>query len=206
MALTIKQEAFAQAYVRLGDASAAYREAYAAEQSTPKSVNENASKLLRHTKVAPRIAALRSEIAGRDKYSIDRIAAELAAIGFARPFVVRGGKLDVRADLPADALAAVKTVKRRDGVVTEVSFHDKRAALVDLAKLLGHYSERYEHSGPGGGPIEVSGGLIERIIADPDAARHAHSILGRLAGDAGRAGVPPERGEVAPDAPPGGAE
>ncbi|MEN9885518.1 MAG: Burkholderia phage vB BmuP [Pseudomonadota bacterium] len=58
--LTPKQEAFALAYIQTGNASEAYRLAYDTSKMTEKSVNENASKLLKHAKVAPRIAELRA--------------------------------------------------------------------------------------------------------------------------------------------------
>ena len=58
MSLTIKQEKFAVAYVRLGNASAAYREAYEPKMGTDKTVNEEASRLLAHPKIAARVAEL----------------------------------------------------------------------------------------------------------------------------------------------------
>lgn len=61
--LTIKQEAFCQAYIRLGDKSAAYREAYNASRLKDKSVNELASTLSKNIKVASRIEFLQSEVA-----------------------------------------------------------------------------------------------------------------------------------------------
>lgn len=61
--LTIKQEAFCQAYIRLGDKSAAYREAYNASRLKDKSVNELASTLSKTIKVASRIEFLQSKIA-----------------------------------------------------------------------------------------------------------------------------------------------
>jgi len=35
----------------------------------------------------------------------------------------------------------------------EVKVHDQQAALVNVAKILALFTERHEHSGPGGGPI-----------------------------------------------------
>jgi len=40
--LTIKQEAFCQAYIEKGNASEAYRMAYAADKMKPETVNRNA--------------------------------------------------------------------------------------------------------------------------------------------------------------------
>jgi phage terminase small subunit len=61
--LTLKQEAFCQAYIRLGDKSAAYREAYNCSRLKDKSVNELASTLSKNIKVAPRIKELQSKVA-----------------------------------------------------------------------------------------------------------------------------------------------
>ena len=61
--LTIKQEAFCQAYIRLGDKSAAYREAYNCLRLKDKSVNELASKLSTNIKVTSRIKELQSKVA-----------------------------------------------------------------------------------------------------------------------------------------------
>ena len=60
--LTPKQEAFALSYIQTGNATEAYRLAYDTSKMTEKSINENASKLLKHAKVAPRIAELRAPV------------------------------------------------------------------------------------------------------------------------------------------------
>jgi phage terminase small subunit len=59
MALTPKQEAFCLAYLKTGNASEAYRQAYSAANMKPESINVNASKLLSNTKVALRLEELR---------------------------------------------------------------------------------------------------------------------------------------------------
>ena len=71
--LTIKQEAFCQAYIRLGDASAAYREAYNCSKTKDKSIWELSSTLLKNVKVSSRIAELQSKAAAiaSKKFEID---------------------------------------------------------------------------------------------------------------------------------------
>lgn len=61
--LTIKQEAFVQAYLKYGDASKAYREVYSCEKMKPKSVNELASTLLKNIKIASRVTELQAKAA-----------------------------------------------------------------------------------------------------------------------------------------------
>lgn len=70
--LTIKQEAFCQAYIRLGDKSAAYREAYNCSRLKDKSIHELSSALTRNIKVSSRIEELQSEMAviAKEKFQI----------------------------------------------------------------------------------------------------------------------------------------
>lgn len=60
--LTVKQEAFAVKYVECNDASEAYRFAYDCSNTTPNSIHVNASKQLKHAKVALRIKELQSKV------------------------------------------------------------------------------------------------------------------------------------------------
>ena len=66
MALTNKQEIFCKEYVKLDDASAAYRIAYDASKMKDTTINETASRLLKDSKVATRVSELK------------KIAAEIA--------------------------------------------------------------------------------------------------------------------------------
>ena len=60
--LTLKQERFAQAYVANGgNASAAYRDSYDANSMNANSIGIEASDLLAHPYVAPRIVALEAQ-------------------------------------------------------------------------------------------------------------------------------------------------
>ncbi|AUR90590.1 terminase small subunit, partial [Vibrio phage 1.148.O._10N.286.54.A10] len=59
--LTPKQEAFAQKYYECSDASKAYRHAYDCENMTANSIHVNASKQLKHAKVALRIEELQAK-------------------------------------------------------------------------------------------------------------------------------------------------
>jgi NH3-dependent NAD+ synthetase len=60
--LTAKQEAFCQAIADGMDQATAYRIAYDADGMKDDSVYQNASKLMKNAKVAPRIAELRSQV------------------------------------------------------------------------------------------------------------------------------------------------
>lgn len=58
--LTIKQEAFCQAYMRLGDKSAAYREVYSCAKMKDETIHSKASLLSNEGKVRARIEELQS--------------------------------------------------------------------------------------------------------------------------------------------------
>ncbi len=73
MTLTPKQEAFANAYLETGNASAAYRHAYDADAMKETAIHVNASKLLKNTKVALRLAELQKRAQKRHDVTIDTI-------------------------------------------------------------------------------------------------------------------------------------
>lgn len=75
--LTIKQEAFCQAYIETGNASEAYRKAYAADRMKPESVNRKAKELLDNGKISARVAALQREHRQRHNLTVDDLLTEL---------------------------------------------------------------------------------------------------------------------------------
>jgi len=62
MGLTAKQEAFCIAYIETGNASEAYRRAYAADNMQPQVVNVKASTLLANGKIKVRLQELRAPV------------------------------------------------------------------------------------------------------------------------------------------------
>ena len=75
--LTIKQEAFCQAYIKTGNASEAYRRAYGAKNQKPETVNRNAFNLTQNTKILARLAELKAEHAKRHNLTVDDLLIEL---------------------------------------------------------------------------------------------------------------------------------
>src|SRR5688500_13330627 len=76
--LTLKQEAFCQAYVETGNASEAYRKAYSPKSQKPESINRIAFKLANENiKIRSRIDALRKKIEKRHDLTIDDLLDEL---------------------------------------------------------------------------------------------------------------------------------
>ena len=62
MGLTAKQEAFCIAYIETGNASEAYRRAYAADNMQPQVVNVKASTLLANGKIKVRLQEIRAPV------------------------------------------------------------------------------------------------------------------------------------------------
>lgn len=75
--LTLKQEAFCQAYIETGNASEAYRTAYAADKMKSESINRKAKELLDNGKISARVAELRGEIKQRHNVTVDTLLGEL---------------------------------------------------------------------------------------------------------------------------------
>lgn len=111
--LTAKQEAFAQKYVETGVASEAYRFAYDADGMKDEAIWVNASKLLKHAKVALRIAELRESHQERHDMSIDRLT----------DMAMRAYNLAMKegVDSPAAAVSAVMGIAKLHGLVVDKS-------------------------------------------------------------------------------------
>jgi len=77
MALTIKQEKFAQLVVELGDNSKAYRGAYDASRMKPETVHRSAKALMDNPKVAARIDQLRAEAAKAHRCTVESLLIKL---------------------------------------------------------------------------------------------------------------------------------
>lgn len=72
MSLTAKQEAFCLAYIELGNASEAYRKAYAAGKMKADSIRVNAAKLLARTDIALRIEELRAPAVAAAQFTLEQ--------------------------------------------------------------------------------------------------------------------------------------
>jgi hypothetical protein len=79
--LTPKQEAFAQAFVETGDATAAYKAAYDASGMQPTTIKSSAWTVRHNPKVAARIHALRGAVASA--FVLNEAALKLAALELA---------------------------------------------------------------------------------------------------------------------------
>lgn len=197
--LTVKQDAFAQAYLETGNASEAYRRAYNVKPSTkPETVHEQASRVMADRKVSARVAELQAHHAKRHDVTIDKIVRELALLGFAnmQDYIVTQSDGSAYADMSAltrDQAAAIgeitsetytegKGEAAREVKRTKFKLLDKRAALVDLGKHLGMF------------PANVNGTVDHRHhhTAEPLSpfAGHLAQILELRAEDAAEGSLP----------------
>ncbi|MFP6783691.1 terminase small subunit [Pseudomonas sp. FW306-2-2C-D06B] len=158
MALTAKQQRFVDEYlIDLNATQAAIRAGY-----SPKTADQQASRLLTNVKVRQYLAQRQGERAERTSITQDMVLRELAKIGFSDiRKIVRWGETMVRMvdgeeecaeDLvPYHGLALIDSTEIDDdtaGAIAEVSqgkeglkvkLHDKKGALVDIGRHLGMF-------------------------------------------------------------------
>lgn len=84
-ALTKKQEAFAIAYIKTGNATEAYRQAYDAAKMSDAALNVEACRALRNPKVALRIEELRAPALEAAQVDVERWMRETSKYAFADP-------------------------------------------------------------------------------------------------------------------------
>ena len=155
--LTPKQARFVDEYLKDLNATAAYRRAGYARMS-PNAENVTAIQVLRHPKVAKAIANRQKEYQSNSGITVQRVLDEYAKIAFldARKFFDAEGNLvplQTIDDSTAGALAGIEVneIRGEGGVVTgyakKIKITDKKGALDSLAKHLGMFVERHEHTG-----------------------------------------------------------
>jgi phage terminase small subunit len=195
--LTGKQRAFVEAYLKNGrNGAAAYRAAYNTA-AAPEHVARKAIRLLKHPMIAPIVAEAEAKAQKRvasviDRYAVskERILEELARMGFANmlDYVRIGDDGDAYVDLSAltrDQASAIAEVtvedfkdsrgkESRDVRRVRFKLADKRAALMDLAKLAGLVIDKKEVTGKDGGPIKVEDARARALSLIDDVAGRTH--------------------------------
>lgn len=155
-ALSTKQRAFAEAYLKNGrNGAAAYREIYKATV-TPQRATEAACEMLKHPKISLIIkgAEGKAEMATAKvvaDYAVTRasLAAHTARMAHADirgAFEMVDGRVTMKPfeDMPGDVVAALTGVEIKPDGTIKLSFVDKRQATVDLARLNGWITEKRE--------------------------------------------------------------
>ena len=153
--LTPRRSEFVRQYIKSLNAAAAARAAGYA----PSSSKNEGSRLLANVDVQQAISEARAQLAEREQVTPERIVSELASIAFSDlgDYFRLGGPDGKTAsidfgNLPIGATKALESITvdeyvegRGENAETvrriRVRLHDKRAALVDLAKTLGMFSD-----------------------------------------------------------------
>lgn len=172
--LNPKQKRFAEEYLKdLNAKQAAIRAGY-----SERSAEVQGARLLSNDKVQDFLREQGHAISERTNVTIDRVVQELARLGFSDlrdAFTADGHLIDPKEwpDDLAASIASVEVVTRptnetaKDGSkiiehIHKIKVWDKNSALEKLAKHLGMFIERHEHSGKDGEPIQV-----EWTVVDP---------------------------------------
>jgi len=174
--LTIKQEKYAQGLFAGLTQREAYKQSYDCGNMTDKSCDEKACELAANVKVVSRINDLKNEYKLRNMATVDKVLAEYAKIAFAdikdflkfgtekvvdsydeegRPVYVYKQVVDAKSSDEVDGTLIQEVSIGKDGTF-KFKLYDKKGALDMIGKHLGMFTERIEHTGLNGGPIEVS--------------------------------------------------
>lgn len=184
-ALSEKQKRFVSEYLTdLNATQAAIRAGYSA-----KTAQQQGSRLLSNVVVQEELSRQQSKVAERLEITKERIVDELAKIGFSnmQDYMRAGPEGDPYLDFSgltrdqAAALSEVTVEDFKDGRgedardVRRVKFklHDKKGALVDLAKMLGFVVDKHEHTGKDGAD------LIPEDRTDRDLAKAVAVLLAK---------------------------
>lgn len=132
--LTLKQEKFCLEYMKDGNASRAYREAYNAENMKEATINNNSYKLLQKNDIATRINKLKDEMKSKAILSIEERKELLTKIAKNVSFDKEGN------ETYTDARGAIDLLNKMDGVYiqknqTEISTPSGQAVFqINLKK------------------------------------------------------------------------
>ena len=142
--LTDKQVRFVEEYlVDFNATQAALRAGY-----SPKTANEQGSRLLANVSISDYIDKAMAERSRRTGISQDRVILELARIGFAKiTDVIDPATAEIKTGATDDDLACIQSIKVKPGefgTEREVKMYDKKAALVDIGKHLGMFREKVD--------------------------------------------------------------
>lgn len=154
--LTPKQRLFVLEYlVDLNATQAAIRAGY-----SQKTAEVLGYQLLKKPLVAAAVEQAMQKREKRIEITADRVLQELARIGFSDlgdfvDIAPTGIRVKTSDQMDTRVLAEVSETFTVAGGTVKIKLHDKVAALEKLGRHLKLFTEKHEHSGPDGGPIQV---------------------------------------------------
>lgn len=176
MPLNDKQQRFVGEYlVDLNATQAAIRAGY-----SQKTAHSQGPRLLENVEVKAALDKARKALSERTEITQDQVLREYAKLGFAdiRKAVAWGSVPEINADgeriypvelkasedMDDDTAAAVAEVSlTAQGV--KIKMYDKKAALDSIARHLGMFIDKHEHTGKDGGPIQTEEVSARDILA-----------------------------------------
>ena len=189
MSLTPKQERFVEEYLLDTNAT------QAAARAGYKQPHVQGPRLLGNVRVAEAIAGRRKSLSAKLEISVERVLQEYARIAFAdirnlfvwdeeRACYVPSGQLtddeaaaisEIHAETTRSWVGSGEASDPVDTIKLKIKTYDKKGALDSLAKHLGLFIERVEHSGRDGGPIET------KDVTDAELQERATQLTNRIA-------------------------
>lgn len=173
--LTPRQELFVSEYLKdLNGTRAAIRAGYA-----PNSAAETGSYLLRLPKVAFFLEKAKEQRLERVNVTQDNVLSQMALLANSsidHYFVDDDGQVQLTAKAPEGAMAAIQKVKRRKTVKmdkdenvfitydVEITLWNKPEPLKLMGRHVGLFADRVEHTGPKGGPIELTNLSMDQLL------------------------------------------
>jgi phage terminase small subunit len=127
--LTAKQEAFAVAYVKTGNASEAYRQSYDASRTKPDVVHVKASQLLADGRVAVRVKELQAKVADKAQITLESHLRDLMML---RNMAVKEKQISaaIAAEVARGKHSGVAVVRSETTVNLHADDDDARAAAL----------------------------------------------------------------------------
>jgi len=149
--LTLKQEKYCQEYIKTGNKSQAYRNAYNSERMKSETINNKAYQLMLRDDIRTRVEELGKEVAERNKITVDEcvsLLAQMARFDIAdlydendalKPLsqIPKGARLVIEG-LDSDEIKHDKIVI---GHSKKVKLSSRRANIIELMKHLGGYEK-----------------------------------------------------------------
>jgi phage terminase small subunit len=161
VSLNNKQRAFVEHYLTCWNATEAARRA----GYSVKTANEQAARLLANVSVKEAVALRLKDLqAGADEV-LTRLTSH--SRGNMDDFLSPMGMIDLMKARDLGVMPLVKKIKQRTTTVSkaegedfetheiELELYDAQAATVQMAKILGKYVDRVEHSGDEGAPLTI---------------------------------------------------